>query len=487
MEDKTGAIWIGGYLEGVNRYDPVSKKVTHYGNTVQQDKFIKSDTLSGFNEPNTSAPLRAISSKDGLLWIGTQDGNLYNIKLDASGIPYYNINADGNSFLEEGDSILWIATGKGLLRRNRKTGIDKKFVNEPNNNNSLPNDNVLVLRPDREGNFWIGTFGGGICRFDPRKNIFSGFSHEANNNNSLAGDSIYFLHFDESQNLWIGIFGKGVDKMNMKSGKITHYKHDDKDSNSLVNGYPNCISEDKNNNIWIGTARGLDLLDQKSNRFYHYLKQSEILSSCIDASGDIWAGSTSGLYRFDRNKNDFTEYIDLNSPVKIKVVLHILEDDQHNLWLSTANKIIKINAERNSVSMYGKSYGVHANTFYLCDNYKAKNGEIFLGDQSGYYAFFPDQVKETQPPLLNITEFKLGDQEIMPVAGSVLKDPVWQNQVIKLNYKQNIFSFDFKAIDYIHPGEIKYLFMLENYDNNWHDLGPDHKAYFLCSARQIMF
>jgi hypothetical protein len=34
------------------------------------------------------------------------------------------------------------------------------------------------------------------------------------------------------------------------------------------------------------------------------------------------------------------------------------------------------------------------------------------------------------------------------------------------------------AIDFMSPGDEKYLFMLENYDDEWHDIGSDHRAFF---------
>ena len=49
-EDVNGNFWIGSTLGGINRYDPVTKKTTHYGK-VEDDKtgrFAK-DTLTGFN------------------------------------------------------------------------------------------------------------------------------------------------------------------------------------------------------------------------------------------------------------------------------------------------------------------------------------------------------------------------------------------------------------------------------------------------------
>ena len=477
-EDAAGAIWIGCMFEGINRYDPVTRKITHYGNIVQQDKILQSDTSSGFNELNGNTPFRAITSKDNLFWIGTYDGNMYNISLDDVIVPYYNIKTGANSFFKEGDSILWIATDGGLMKRNRKTGIDKKFISDPKNSRSISGDIADVIRVDEQGNFWLSTNGGGLSKFNPRTDIFTQYKHDPYNKTSLGGDSIFCMHIDKKQNLWMGITYKGLDKLDIKRGVFTHYRHNSKDSSSLINDSPNCIAEDIKNNIWVGTQGGLDMLDQRTNRFYHYLKNLEILCVSIDAAGNVWVGAQNGFYKFDADKNEFQGYKIEGSPVEIKGVLHILEDDKENLWLSTSYNIIKINPQRNTVTLYGKRYGVHTNGFYLGDNYKSEDGELFIGDQNGYYAFFPDQLKESKPPQINFSSFILSDQEQMPAPGSLLKEPIWKTKEIKLNYKDNTFSFDFTAIDYAFPAEMKYLFLLENYDNNWHDLGTDHKAYF---------
>jgi signal transduction histidine kinase len=60
----------------------------------------------------------------------------------------------------------------------------------------------------------------------------------------------------------------------------------------------------------------------------------------------------------------------------------------------------------------------------------------------------------------------------------ILTTPLWKTEEIKLTHNQNVFSFDFFAIDFMSPGDEKYLFMLENYDDEWHDIGGDHRAFF---------
>lgn len=474
-DDHNGNIWIGSINHGINRYNSVSNIITHFGNIELRINpvYYKEDTLSGFRENGATF---SICSKDGTNWVTAQD-NLYKITQPPANIPYYDIEAGANSFYAENDSIFWIATSiKGLDKRNIKTGKNTWLTNANGNINAPPNHDILGLRADAYSNLWIATFTG-LYKLNLHNNIFTRYLHDVNKSNSLASDTIQCLHTD-NQNLWLGFLNQGLDKMNILNGNITHYSHNNSDSNSINNNWVNCISEDKNNEVWIGTVTGVDRLNQKTNEFTHYLKQSEVLSICIDAEGIIWAGTTNGFYYFDVHKNSFAKYVNQNAPLTVANVLHILEDNQHNLWLTTPTAILKIDKKTNSVNVYGKDYGVHYNNYYDCDNYKLKNGQLLIGDQNGYYLISPSAFNLKKTMGLNFTSFKIGDEEVQLLQNAVFNAPMSQAKEIRLTYKQNIFSFNFNTTDYANSGEITYLFILENYDNAWRDIGTEHKAYF---------
>jgi ligand-binding sensor domain-containing protein len=61
-EDETGGIWIGTRGFGINRYDRLTKKFTHY--------------QSGNGFPDNSGWC-AFTSSDGVLWVSTEENNLY--------------------------------------------------------------------------------------------------------------------------------------------------------------------------------------------------------------------------------------------------------------------------------------------------------------------------------------------------------------------------------------------------------------------------
>ncbi len=476
IEDKMGYVWVGSFFHGINRYNLSLNKKMHYGGVLNAGgvTYLNQDTLSGLMNYDAAS---GFFSNDGTLWIGTAEGDLYKAILPHESIPYFNIQSGANSFYEQNDSILWVGTSvKGLDRRNIKTGKDSWVTNKNGNQNIPPDHDILSLRNDADSNLWIGTYIG-LYKLNLKNNLFSRYPHDDLNSNSPSSDTIQSLHTDK-KNLWIGTYAHGLDKMNITTGNYKHFIHNKNDSNSIINNVINCITEDTNDDIWIGTLKGVDRLNQTTNKFTHYLKQSEILSICVDASGEVWAGTIGGFYRFDVSKNAFTEYANYNSPVKIANVLHILEDNQHNLWLTTSNAILEIDRQTNAVYVYGNNFGVHNNNYYDCDNYKLKNGQLLIGDQNGYYRITPAALQLHKTIFLNLTNLKVNDQEIEPGNNSVLHTTIEQSKEIKLNYKQNTFSFDFSATDYANTGETKYLYMLENYDNTWRDIGTEHTAYF---------
>ncbi len=114
------------------------------------------------------------------------------------------------------------------------------------------------------------------------------------------------------------------------------------------------------------------------------------------------------------------------------------------------------------------------------DNFRSRDGQLFFGDQTGYYAFYPAQLKvdNSDAPMVSFSGLKIGDQDVKPAAGGVLDSAIWDSKSIKLKYNQNTFSIDFTGIHYDDPDEVRYLFMLENYDNVWRSIGTDHTAYF---------
>jgi len=488
-EDVKGGIWIGSVINGMNRYDPVTKKITHFGNILNRngDAFIRQDTSSGYNENRT---WHAMFTADGMIWISTYLSNtgtlLYKANVNKKSVPFIKVGGRGgsNTFYYNSDSLLWVGTDSGLIKKNLEKHTERFYTHDRKNGSSLSNSQITVIRVDKEKNVWLATYGGGLNRFDSLTNSFAKYRNNPNVKLSLGNDTIISMFLDYQDGLWVGT-QNGLDKMDKLNGQFAHYDFKNGDGKT-INPSVICIREDKNHVLWLGTSSGLFRMDISSRNITPVTMKSIVVSLCVDSKNNIWVGAdTSGnreqfLYRFDRSSNQLLSYTDPGSGRRIKEVFDIMQDSSRNLWVSTRVAIIKINEKRDVLRRYGADYGVHENDFYRGngDNFTAKNGKLFFGDSAGYYSFFPEELEDNSIPRLNFTSFQVNGTEVFPSDNGILKQPLWKTNEIHLNYRQNIFSLDFIGINYQAVGEIKYLFKLEHYDDSWHKYGSDHRAYY---------
>jgi len=91
-EDSTGAIWIGTEGSGINRYNPVTKKIAHY--------------QSGNGFPDSTC-WNSFVSRDGVLWISTEgSGLLYRVDPFHESIRAIPTGNQALSFLEDSEGYL---------------------------------------------------------------------------------------------------------------------------------------------------------------------------------------------------------------------------------------------------------------------------------------------------------------------------------------------------------------------------------------------
>ncbi len=477
-EDKKGRLWIGSISGGINMYDPLLKKTTHFG-SVSNDKIhlFAKDTLSGFTD---STAIKAFTSKDGLLWIIGFEGSIYNIDFSNTTIPFVSLDAVAGAFYYEDDkNTLWILSDIGIIRKNLSANQQKVFKHDPQNANSPASNSIFKMLGDGEGNIWLANHFNGLDKFNIKTEQFTHIQHDTSNPVSLVNDSTHVLFFDRQHYLWIGTHN-GLSRMDIKTGICTNYINDPNDSLSVPNGHINSIAQDKNDNIWIGTDADMYSLDIKTGKFQRFkIGSGQIVNICIDEAGKIWSAGVGGLYFFDEQKSSFKKFTTQAFPDGFENIWGIIDDDKGNLWLSTSENIIKINTERDAVKIFSADQGVQPLTARWLKNIRTTDGRLFLGGSQGYYSFKPEElIDDKTPPLFNFTNFKIGSQEIVAGEGSVLKAPIWNTNSIELSYWQNTISFEFVAIDYKSHGEVKYLYKLENYDNEWRDIGSENKAIF---------
>src|SRR4029078_3903951 len=141
--------------------------------------------------------------------------------------------------------------------------------------------------------------------------------------------------------------------------------------------------------------------------------------------------------------------------------------------------IIKLNPQRDETTTYGENYGVKENTLMITSSYKDRNGELYFGDTSGYFVFHPEHITtNSRPPEILLNAFRIANKPVQSGHNAPFSGLLWQTRQIKLDHNQNVFSFDFVAIDYSNPEANRNLFKLENYDIEWRVADKNGSAYY---------
>jgi signal transduction histidine kinase/ligand-binding sensor domain-containing protein/CheY-like chemotaxis protein len=313
-----------------------------------QHSFKHITANEGLSQSNVTSILQ---DDEGFMWFATQDGlNRY----DGKTIKVYK-NNPGNPHSIPSNLIqrlfkdragnIWIGGNEGLIFFDRRKETFAKYDYDAERTQEYRTD---AIAQDKEGNLWIGTYGGGLNYIELSTKKFTRYRHQTNNQRSLSNDFVSDIHIDKNGNIWIGTFFGGLNLFDRSSGDFTRFKHDPREPNSLSSNDVSKIHEDSNGKLWIGTHRGLNLFNSAGNTFIRYmhntddpqsLVHNDILSLEEDAAGNLWVGTQNGgICILDKRNNKFTSLQNDEADEKSlnnNSIYSLLRDKHGNMWVGT--------------------------------------------------------------------------------------------------------------------------------------------------------
>jgi signal transduction histidine kinase len=215
---------------------------------------------------------------------------------------------------------------------------------------------------------------------------------------------------------------------------------------------------------------GLDTLDKRTLRFAHYrhipedtlsLSYNSVRTLYEDRKGTLWVGTGAGLNKFERSTGSFKRYTTRDG-IESDQITGILEDDRGNLWLGTGKGVSRFDPESGMFRNFDVSDGVRIFQSREHSCYRNRSGEMYFGGVNGFVRFHPDSIKDNPyvPPIV-ITAFKVFDR-LLP-----LDSAISDKHIISLTHKDNVFSFEFAALNYTSPEKNQYAYKLDGFDRDW--------------------
>ena len=364
---------------------------------------------------------------------------------------------------------------------------------------------------DEKKRIWFGSHNNGFSIYDPITTQLINYKNDPLKSNSLPGNSVAGIYKDKKANIWI-LTNAGIsifDEANA-SFKVIPIVNLPR-IYPLVNLFAYKMLELKNGDLMLATAIGLVKISRiNSGHFsgYYYGKKSFLESTSTDVielddqslmvtmpsiglshlqpknneitfiksyfngldlrsirrdetrKNIVWIGSGKGLIEFNTETEKYKTW-DEKDGLTNSYVYGSLEDEKHNLWISTNGGLSYLNRANNHVDNYSHFDGLQSNEFNTQAFYKSNSNTFYFGGIKGFNWFNSKSFDSSKSkPQVSITEI-----EVDNIARR--DSTLFYHNILQLPYYKNDLNFKFAVLDYTRPEANRIQYILEGWDNNW--------------------
>lgn len=370
-EDKYGNIWVNT-VSGVNKINKKTEKISNY---TEINGKIKEDSTT-----------EIIVTKDNNILVGTYEGlNIYNAKEDRFDIILEQKDGILSSCIysidEDINGNIWIGTELGLNKLSKDFKVLETYTSESEIYN--------IFCDDENGFVWAGSDSSGLLKIDTKTKEVKQYINNIEDLNSLPANQVGAIIRDSKGNLWVGTTN-GLARYNEKNDSFDVYKNKVYDKNSLVYNDVRSIIEDREGVLWVGTYSGISIFDTESSIKYYnaglddgYLLSENMVHGIYeDDEGYLWVGSrTKGVNIIDR-ENNTSKFISMeNNNVIQSNSINDITGYKDFIFVATDAGVLKINKKENTIQNYNLEDGLigeNVKDIFVCDkNY------LWIGSTNG--------------------------------------------------------------------------------------------------------
>ena len=370
-EDKYGNIWVNT-VSGVNKINKKTEKISNY---TEINGKIKEDSTT-----------EIIVTKDNNILVGTYEGlNIYNAKEDRFDIILEQKDGILSSCIysidEDINGNIWIGTELGLNKLSKDFKVLETYTSESEIYN--------IFCDDENGFVWAGSDSSGLLKIDTKTKEVKQYINNIEDLNSLPANQVGAIIRDSKGNLWVGTTN-GLARYNEKNDSFDVYKNKVYDKNSLVYNDVRSIIEDREGVLWVGTYSGISIFDTESSIKYYnaglddgYLLSENMVHGIYeDDEGYLWVGSrTKGVNIIDRENNTSKSISMEHNNVIQSNSINDITGYKDFIFVATDAGVLKINKKENTIQNYNLEDGLigeNVKDIFVCDkNY------LWIGSTNG--------------------------------------------------------------------------------------------------------
>jgi ligand-binding sensor domain-containing protein len=297
-QDHTGALWLST-SNGLYRLDPATGRTSPYRHDPLNSSSLSSNVVKFAAEDSSHR-----------FWVATGVSGVSLEEFDRESgkvVLRVPVTSDrlgvadvGVAFYEDHFGVFWIiyttighGGGLGVLDRATDT-VTRYSIYDRNSRRELAGGVQAVVEDQNRG-LWFAT-SEGLLRFNREQRMFYRYRHHPDDPNSLPEDRVISLCADGEGNVWAGLHALTPAFFRSGTASFTPLLRRPSNPNSFGETFVNAIYEDQQGLLWIGTTGALIRIDRKSGQYTPYpppglALTDDIIAITDDRSGGLWIGS----------------------------------------------------------------------------------------------------------------------------------------------------------------------------------------------------
>lgn len=338
---------------------------------------------------------------------------------------------------------------------------------------------ISTLYNDLQGGMWIGTLNRGILYYHPNRFRFQNIGKVMF---SLPEEtSMHVTGFEETENKDIIVktdtenylYSPKSGSISVYKGKVTTFKEEKIDH---LNNKRILQTAKIGKDVLVGITRdGWFIYDKQNNKTDFHPTCHPCNCIYTAGSGKVWIGLEDGLMLLDVKTGKEHRFHTSDGLVN-NSVRSIIQTPDSSVWISTANGISNMQANRNTADSLGYSFvnfnqydGVITDEFCESSVYITSDNTIYWGGINGFNILNTSSAQTEEIPYLPLfVGFNLFGEKIHNGMyyhdKQILKNPITTTKEIVLRHDQNFFTIEFAAMNYINPTQTYYRYQLNGID-----------------------
>ena len=451
--DKSRHLWLAINRSGIYCIDEKGNVKDEHRHDNYSSYTISSDNVT-----------RLMEDRTGSLWVATDGGGVSKTSLKE--MPFGRFPADEKSHPEVKDLLIWslyedrggrvwFSTDKGGLYIYDPASDEVKEQRIPGIQGQ-----VKYIFETAEGAMWFACTGGLVCVDNGKAGkVLVSKSPAAT---KAESEVVVVKILPVTKEMFLVVTSQGLRVIEKRSGV---WKEKPMEIPNPLFGKLTDVAEAGAGTYWlVSPGHGLILARLDADAVVpldsFLLRESVKAIHKDEIDRDVaWLASKTGLWKLDI-KSRKTKHYNANDGLGNPYLYALLEDANHNIWMSTNGGLSCYHRASSSFTNYTHSNGLQSNEFNSGAYHKGRSGKLYFGGVKGFnWLTEKTTAPDTVIPDLLLTKIALADSLISPFS--------LRNKTIDLSYRKNYFDLQALVADYTRPEANVIKYRLNGWDKSW--------------------